>query len=356
MAKTKVRLQPTNVDICTMLKFMFSNTSNHILVWVMYFFIAWSFYAEFLPLKGIIVSPLRLFIFTVVYLCFFIPIPYFALFLKKKFFAQKKYFLFLGVLLLVFVTGSCAFAYIDKLFIPQVAPSWFFTYEHLLSRVPYFIILSLIINWINIRANYHKQRKQQIELEKLKNEAELNMLKAQISPHFLFNALNNLNSLIHSNQDKASDVVVMLSDLLRYVIYDGKKEHVSIHDEVAYLDNYLTLTSMKKRVDGKIIFDKSIQADVQLTPLIFINFVENAIKHGSLDEQGDKLYLQLMATTEKIHFTCINTIRKNQQKDSVKGIGIENVKARLQVFYPKKHALHIEENETTYNVSLTIEQ
>lgn len=285
----------------------------------------------------------------------FIPIPYFVLYLKGKIFAQKKYILFFSLVLIVFIIASSGFAYIDKLFIPEVAPDWFLTYEHLLSRVPYFLILSLIINWINIRANYHKQRKEQIELEKLKNEAELNMLKAQISPHFLFNALNNLNSLIHTNHEKASDTVVMLSDLLRYVIYDGKKEYVSIHAEVNYIENYLTLTSMKKRLDGKVHFEKSIAADVQIIPLIFINFIENAIKHGSLDGDADSLHIAISTTPQQLVFTCRNTIRKNQQKDHISGIGIENVKARLNAFYPKKHELSIENEETSYFVQLILQ-
>lgn len=338
-----------------MKKFLFSDTINHIFVWLGYFVISWSFYSEYLPLNNIIVSPLRLFVFNCFYIGFFIPIPYVVIYLKKRFFAKQHYILFFGVVSILFIVCSSLFAVLDRLFLLNNQPEWFYTIGHLMSRVIYLIILSLIINWIQIRSNYHKQKKKQAELERLKNEAELNMLVAQISPHFLFNALNNLNSLIHTNTEKASNVVVKLSDLLRYVIYEGKKDKVYIKDEIVYIENYISLNTMKKRLEHKIVFKNNIRFNVQIEPLIFINFIENAIKHGSLENDTDFINIELYADNKNIEFICENSVIKNSSKDKTSGIGIENIKGRLQVLYPNKHRLVIDSSDSFYKVKLNLE-
>lgn len=333
---------------------MLSDTINHWLVWIIYFFISWSFYSEYLPLNKINVSPLRLFLFNCCYIGCFIPIPYIVIHWKKRWFHQQHYLLFFALVGGLFVVSSSFFALLDHLFLLQDQPKWFFTVGHLLSRLPYLIILSLIINWIQLRADYHLQRKQQAELEKLKNEAELSMLIAQMSPHFLFNALNNLNSLIHTNPKQASGVVVTLSDLLRYVIYEGSKDAVPVSAEVTYLQNFIALNNMKKRMENKIIFTVEIRNDASIQPLIFINFLENAIKHGSLEKPSDHVTLLLYADEHRIDFRCTNTYSLDLVPDKTHGVGIQNVKSRLQVLYPNRHQLDIQAISGLYDVQLTL--
>jgi len=335
-------------------KILLSDTINHWLVWMIYFFISWSFYSEYLPLNKIDVSPLRLFLFNCCYIGCFIPIPYIVIRWKKHLFHQQRYLLFFFLVALLFVASSSFFALLDHLFLLQNQPKWFFTMGHLLSRLPYLIILSLIINWIQLRADYHIQRKQQAELEKLKNEAELSMLIAQISPHFLFNALNNLNSLIYTNPKQASGAVVTLSDLLRYVIYEGSKDAVPIHAEVEYLQNFIALNVMKKRLENKIAFSVNIRSEVFIQPLIFINFLENAIKHGSLEQDSDFISLSLYADDQQLVFQCKNTYRFGLSSDTTSGVGIRNVKNRLHVLYPNKHQLNIQAENGHYDVHLTL--
>jgi sensor histidine kinase YesM len=338
-----------------MKKILFSDTINHILVWVLYFFISWSFYGDYLPLHNIIISSHRLFVFNCFYIGLFIPTPYLVIYLKKKLFATQQYVLFFVFVTSIFVVASSLFALLDRLFLFHQQPAWFFTFGHLMARIPYLIILSLIINWIQIRSDYHKQKQQQEELEKLKNEAELNMLIAQISPHFLFNALNNLNSLIHTNSEKASNVIVKLSDLLRYVIYEGKKDKVFIKDEIVYIENYISLNTMKKRIEHKITFKSDIKYNAQIQPLIFINFIENAIKHGSLENEMDLIKIELSASEKMIEFICVNSIAKNSSKDKTSGIGIENIKGRLKALYPNTHQLTIDVTDSFYKVKLNLE-
>lgn len=338
-----------------MKKFLFSDTLIHVFVWVTYFMISWSFYHEYLPLNNIIVSPQRLFLFNCVYIGLFLPIPYFVVYLKQKLFKQQQHLLFFVIVTITFIVCSSLFAVIDRLFILHEQPKWFYTFGHLMARVIYLIILSLIINWIKIRSDYHKQKKQQAELERLKKEAELNMLIAQISPHFLFNALNNLNSLIHTNSEKASDVVVKLSDLLRYVIYEGKEEKVLIKDEIIYIENYLSLNNMKKRLEHKISFKHVIHYNSKVEPLIFINFIENAIKHGSLENENDFISIEIYADNTQINFRCVNTVTEFQNKDATKGIGIENIKKRLEALYPQKHELFIEPTISVFEVNLKLQ-
>lgn len=337
-----------------MKNFLFSNLINHVFVWIAYFAISWSFYNDYLPLNHIVVSPLKLFLFNCVYIGLFIPIPYLVLYLKKYFFAKQQYILFFIVVGVLFTVCSALFAVIDRLFLRNEPFEQAYTFRHLTARVVYLIILSLIIHWIKIQADYQKQKKQQAELERLKNEAELNMLLAQISPHFLFNVLNNLNSLIHTNTEKASKVVVKLSDLLRYVIYEGKKDKVSINHEIDYMQNYISLNTMKKRLEHKIIFNREIHFNVQVEPLIFINFIENAIKHGSLENDSDLITINLYADPKKVEFTCVNAVSTHASKDKTNGIGIDNIKSRLQVLYPNKHTLIIDSGVSEFKVNLTL--
>lgn len=339
-----------------MQKWWFSDRISHIAIWLLYFLLAWSYFSNTIPLYGIQISALRLFLFSLVNVLLATPVAYSAVYLYRNRQSGNKPVIGILFAFVVLTAASVLFAFVDSLFVPGPNPEWFFIPLHLFGRIPTFFVLSLIVNWLFIRSGYHREKNEKMELEKSKREAELNMLKAQISPHFLFNSLNNLNSLIHINPAEASALVVRISELLRYVIYEGKKETVQLRDEIVYLENYLALASMKKNSAGKISFSHQIETNHSVAPLIFINFFENAIKHGKLHDETDYLRIELFAGKNLIQFHCENTYGPNPAKEQTSGIGIENIRQRLHMLYPGKHSLSIHNEQFVFQVKLRIEQ
>lgn len=182
------------------------------------------------------------------------------------------------------------------------------------------------------------------ELKEASLLAEVDSLKTQINPHFFFNTLNNLYSLIVKKSPNAPEMVLKLSDIMRYTIYEGAKERVILKDEIQYLENYLELQKIrfKRKLDLK--FEKSVvNEDIDIPPLLFIVLVENAFKHGaeSLTEKPF-IYIKLIVTAQDIDFDIQNNC------DTIKapgngGIGLKNLKRRLELIYPDNHHLTIEE-------------
>ncbi|WP_428662808.1 sensor histidine kinase [Runella sp.] len=205
----------------------------------------------------------------------------------------------------------------------------------------------LAIQWFN-------QNNQITNLEKEKMQAELDLLKQQINPHFFFNTLNNLYALSLEKSDKAPEAILQLSELMRYVIYQGNQPRVAIGQEIKYLEDYIELQRLRLTVDLNVTFEKSIDDEQrQISPLLLIIFVENAFKHGI--EQAENpgfLFLSLSSNRNCLTFTCINSFEETAiQKD---GIGLKNVRKRLALLYPDKHILIIEKEEGVFKAELTL--
>lgn len=215
----------------------------------------------------------------------------------------------------------------------------------LLFFIPIPIVISL---WI------YEQWKWLQNLKFEKSKAELSMLKAQVNPHFFFNTLNNLYSLTVKNSDKAPEVILKLSDMMRYTIYEGKKDIVFLKDEIIYLNNYIDLHKIRYRKSVKIEFTHTIEYSDTIAPLLFIILLENAFKHGveTLTE-NTFIIISLTSNAEYIHFTIENNFDPNEISKE-KGIGLDNLKRRLELVYPNKHELSILEKDTMYKVDLKI--
>jgi LytS/YehU family sensor histidine kinase len=204
-----------------------------------------------------------------------------------------------------------------------------------------------------------------IEQESLKEEqaseqmkAELSFLRSQISPHFIFNILNSIVYLIRTKaSEQAEDVTMRLSSLMRYMLYDSDQTMVPLTNELAYLENYIDLQKM--RFDGNVDFDFQVKGKADghmIEPMLLIPFVENAVKHGV--GLVDKPFIQvILETTEHgLHFLVKNKKGKEEQvfKDPSSGIGLKNVRRRLELLYPKKHALTILEDDVNFSVDLQL--
>ncbi len=191
-------------------------------------------------------------------------------------------------------------------------------------------------------------------LKQEKSQAELSLLKTQINPHFFFNTLNNLYSLTIKNSEKAPEVILKLSDMMRYTIYEGEKETVSIEREISYLKNYIELHKIRHRNNTDIQFNIENNKNNEVAPLLFIILVENAFKHG-IEQQTDGAYIQmnLISNSKGVFFTIINNFDEEEENQS-SGIGLKNLKRRLDLTYPNKHDLHIKKNEREFEVQLNI--
>lgn len=193
--------------------------------------------------------------------------------------------------------------------------------------------------------------------EKEKLNAEINFLKSQINPHFLFNTLNNIYTLTVIKSDKASESLLSLSQLLRYMLYDSNEVKVALKKEIEYLQNYIDLALLKDSRGLNINLEvRNNHPNLLVAPLLFIPFVENALKHSKIEDLKEGMInIHLKTFENTIEFFVENSIPKNViNKDKVGGIGLKNVKQRLQLLYPNKHKLEIESNETLYKVYLKL--
>ncbi len=187
-----------------------------------------------------------------------------------------------------------------------------------------------------------------------KASAELALLRSQVNPHFFFNTLNNLYSLVINQSDKAPGVILKLSDMMRYTIYEGEKDKVPLKEEVDYLQRYIDLHKIRYLKEVDIRFEKPDDAEVSVAPLLFIVPLENAFKHGveSLRE-GAYIYAYLRTVPKegKVVFEIQNNY-EDHEAGGKQGIGLENLKKRLELLYPNRHKLDILKEEGVFTVNL----
>jgi len=190
-------------------------------------------------------------------------------------------------------------------------------------------------------------------------EAELKLLKAQLNPHFLFNTLNNLYGLSVVKSEKLPGLMLKLSDLLRYSLYETKDTEVSLQKEITYLENYIALEKIRLEDQTDIEFEKSGDLNSKsIAPMLLIVFVENAFKHlGDLKNGKSYVKVKLKIDKDKLIFECENTFDKNYTNPPEKpngGIGLKNVRKRLELLYSKNYQLIESHNNTSYNVILKL--
>ncbi|WP_343704228.1 histidine kinase [Chitinophaga sp.] len=192
------------------------------------------------------------------------------------------------------------------------------------------------------------------ELERSKTYAELEQLKNQINPHFLFNTLNNANVLTKKDPEKASQVLMKLSDLLRYQLYDSAREKVLLTSDIHFLEDFLNLEKVRRDSFDFLISKEGDLSGVQIPPLLFISFVENAVKHNNDATRSSYVNLYFNVRNNELFFTCINSKPVLKSVNNAGGLGLANVKRRLELLFPAAHSLNIEDDPERYCVTLTI--
>ena len=209
------------------------------------------------------------------------------------------------------------------------------------------MLLRAFVNWID-----GQQKKKELENEKLKSK--LMVLINQNNPHFIFNVLNNIDSLITSKPAKASETINKLSGLLRYVYSNSEKDLVTLVSDIEYIENYIELQKLRLDNDVKIQLEKdNISNSIQVVPMLFLPFIENAFKHGLVDNKNP-LNIKFSTRNNELLFECINNTDSNVNNKSDSGFGLSNIIKRLDLMYLSKYNLNIENKECVYSVSLTL--
>ncbi|MFT5166550.1 MAG: two-component system sensor histidine kinase AlgZ [Saprospiraceae bacterium] len=215
----------------------------------------------------------------------------------------------------------------------------------------YVLLLVLGVAWLV---------KQVVSFIKVKNETaknELQHLQSQINPHFFFNVLNNLYGLVDKDAKKAQQLILKLSDMMRYSIYDGQKKVVAIAEETDYLKNFIDLHQMRYHKNIDIKFETNIENEqLQVMPLMFIILLENAFKHGVEHLRSNAyVHLELSSTKDTVYFAVENNFDPEEVSEQ-KGVGLTNLKRRLDLVYPKKHTLTAVQTDDVYKAQLTLNQ
>ena len=201
---------------------------------------------------------------------------------------------------------------------------------------------------------FSKVRRQK-ELEKQNLQSELKLLKNQLNPHFLFNALNNIDSLIRSDPEKASKSLVQMSDMMRYMIYETNVPEVYFRQELDYIKNYLALQRLQYDNPELVSYVLEGEAgDICIAPMLFIPFIENAFKHCTDKKAKEAICFHFQIQSSEILFTASNLYDplKRMNKDSSTGIGLSTVKRRLDFLYAGRYNLRINEENGYFGVSL----
>lgn len=327
----------------------------HIFIWIMFFTLHLT---RFSPIQGTFPAALRALLLLLLYVSVFYSNWFLFI---PKFYIERKFALFALTLILVLFTAALLRMAIEKHFdfVPQflkiqIKPTLqfrgFLLSFGLLSIVIIISSLFRITDYYNQKINEEKVWLQQ------RNEAELKLLRLQLNPHFLFNALNNIYALVLTQSDKAPDALMSLSQLLRYIIYETSADKVPLEKEITSLKYYIELESLRltKKEQLTLTIPDELPSE-NIIPLLFIPFVENSFKHSNINK-GGYIHIEIKSNKNHLWFTCENSIATEPKiVDEQGGIGLTNTKKRLQMMYPITHKLLIHQTDTVFKVNLQLE-
>ncbi|MFD0798344.1 sensor histidine kinase [Maribacter chungangensis] len=271
-----------------------------------------------------------------------------------RFFYQKKYlmfFLYVGIIVAAII--AVEELVLERIYFPDTRGKHFpGVFYSLLDVMPVITILA----GFKFAWDASLKQKEVEELRTSVKESELQFLKSQINPHFLFNNLNNLYSYAIEQSPKTPSIILELSSVLRYMLYDCKEDFVALGKEIEHLKNFTQLNELQIEDRGKVTFEAgNMPSGYLIAPLILNVFIENAFKHSTASQSEDiqiDIRIQLDAQGQ-LYFICENSFRPVTNTDKLNnGIGLKNVQKRLQLIYPDAHTLEISETDQKYSVHL----
>ena len=314
-------------------------------------------YADFVPnLKLNLAYLPNVLIFTYIITEYIIP----------KLLFRNKLFTLVMVLVLIIVVEP-VFAYLIRIYV--IEPYIYndhrvYTLYNYLTAILIFVFGIVPVAGLKIarqlRSDYlHHQKVEHDKLEavlKLK-ESELKLLKGQIQPHFLFNTLNNLYSLALEKSDKTPDLVLRLSELLSYITYDCSAEKIPLSKEIEFINSYIELQKLRYDASNISMKVSGNMNSKKIAPMILHTFIDNSFKHGAEQDTGNpRIKIVITIYDNLLFFSAINSKRKDDEyKEKVTGIGLKNAVKRLELIYPDRHDLVINNSENRFSVFFKIE-
>ena len=291
---------------------------------------------------------------------FFGVIVYFNLFyLIPNYLTEKKFLIYCGLLIaaVIILTPLKIIIFYFMYFSDPLLQAALIKDINWVFITTFFVAgSSTIFKIVNDWVRHQRERK---ELQTQTMQSELRFLKSQINPHFLFNTLNNLYALTLKKSDKAPEIVIKLSEMMRYMLYECNEKSVFLRKEVNYIRNYLDLERLRqgKNVDIDFIVNGEVH-NQKIAPLMFIPFLENSFKHG-LNNQLSKGFVKIVM---EVHQNDVHLFIENSKPETLPlrehrrsgGIGLVNVRRRLNILYPNQHDLQIKDSPKTYSVDLKI--
>ncbi|WP_192823410.1 sensor histidine kinase [Rufibacter sp. LB8] len=222
--------------------------------------------------------------------------------------------------------------------------------DNLFRAIPMMAISAVV--W-NVQDAFKKEKENKL-LRQEKTQAELAFLKSQVNPHFLYNTLNYLYAQAYPVSEKLAEAILKLSDMMRYMLHDSPDGKVELHKEVDYLHSFIDIFRLRFEDRFFVEFDvRGIIDGQRIASLLLIPFVENAFKHGTADDPNAPIQISLSATANSLVFTVRNHIN-NHQKDQSTGIGLVNIKRRLELIYPGQHTLTVQNDSRVYEAKLEL--
>ncbi|GAB3813132.1 hypothetical protein GCM10028895_04850 [Pontibacter rugosus] len=272
--------------------------------------------------------------------------------LIPKYLARNHILLYIAAVLTTLLGIAMLRAPLDFYFFREYAT--LYSYERMVQYMMGGLVLIFISSALKVTGNYIRNERRNKELETQKLTAELAFLKSQVNPHFLFNTLNNIYSLAYKQHPETPDAIMKLSLLMRYMLYESNDILVSLEKEVDHIRNFIDLQKLRLREHTSIKFN--IQGELQgkqIAPMLLMTLVENAFKHGLVSKNEIGIILNLVVQQDSLLFSTINNTSQHKKRE-FGGIGLENLKRRLNLLYNRRHELIFEEKEGIFYATLKL--
>jgi two-component system, LytTR family, sensor histidine kinase AlgZ len=328
----------------------------HISFWCVYFSLF--YYQISFPRRGEEVNYSRAFFDASTHVLIMAGLSYLNYFyLLPRFLIHKNLLKYLLEFIIPFTIIVTLHIYFKRYIYADLGESRRFLYgsKFILQHASTTLFIAIFVGMLKFAEDWLELEAKRKELENEKLTAELTFLKAQINPHFLFNTLNNLYYLAFTNSPNTTEVIAKLSQMMRYMIYDSNHEKVLLNKEIEYIENYIDLEKLRLNNQIPIHFEVSGEVNqVKIVPLILITFLENAFKHGVTNNATDAYILvKLFIENQELIYTVENS-KLNNTLHEKSGIGLQNVRRRLDLSYANKYRLEVQDEEKSYKVCLKL--
>ena len=279
---------------------------------------------------------------------------FYAAYFSLRFFEKQPIrFLWLAITYLIIISGVTLYDYFDATYYDSSRIDFWgilTTFFHIFYFIVFGFLFRTFFEWI-------KDRKIKAELEKDKIASQLELLKSQINPHFLFNSLNNIDVLIQDEPQKASEYLKKLSEILRFMLYESNTDKIPLTKEIEYIKKYIDLQKIRTSNDNFVKFEISGNASGKyIAPMIFIHFIENAFKYSINKKIENAINIRFDISENQVSFFCKNHNKTlNETNPDKNGLGIKLIKQKLDLIYKKAYNLNVVEEDNWYIVNLEIQ-